>query len=137
MERQYQLSSQTNGGCNSHLENLEKLILLHPGPFVTARIFSRRFQRIAPNTDRVLAAMTMLQGRGLGQVFTMKTGNSKVFFKSVPSKSLEVALSVLGVRFIDYQVMFSERDTKLEHSLHDRLRELYPQPDILATFYQH
>ena len=28
----------------SHAENVEKLILLHPGPFVTARVFSRRFQ---------------------------------------------------------------------------------------------
>ena len=134
--RGQQQSSPGGGGMN-HLENLEKLILLHPGPFVTARIFSRRFQRLAPNTDKVLAAMTMLQGRGLGQVFTLKNGNSKVFFKAIPSKSLEVALSVLAVRFIDYQVMFNERDSKLEDSLHDRLRKFYPQPELLSSHYSH
>ena len=30
-------------------DDLEKLILLHPGPFVAARIFSRRFQACTTN----------------------------------------------------------------------------------------
>ncbi len=48
--------------------------------------------------------MTMLQGRGLGQLFTLKHGNSKVFCKAPPSKSLEVPLTMLGVRLSDYEV---------------------------------
>ena len=63
---------------SGNVDNLEKLILLHPGPFVTARIFSRRFQRLVPGLEKVVYAMTMLHGRGLGQVFTLKQGNSKV-----------------------------------------------------------
>ncbi len=121
----------------NHMDNLEKLILLHPGPFVTARIFGRRFQRLVTCVDKVICAMTMLQGRGLGQIFTLKQGNSKVFFKSMPSKSLEVPLSVLGVRVVDYQVMFRERDPKLEDTLHDKLKMFHPQLDTLSSFYKY
>lgn len=62
------------------------------------------FQRLVPYTDKVITAMAMLQGRGLGQIFTLKQGNSKVFFKAPPSRSLEVPLNTLGIRITDYEV---------------------------------
>ena len=67
-------------------------------------------QRLVPYTDKVIAAMTMLQGRGLGQIFTLKQGNSKVFFKAPPSRSLEVPLNTLGIRITDYEVHMTEEN---------------------------
>ena len=116
---------------------LEKHILLHPGPFVTARIISRRHQRLVPTVEVAVMAMQMLQGRGLGQMMTLKQGNSKVFFKALPSPSLQMALATLGVQLTDYKSMFATRDTKLESSLHDKLKYCYPQAEVLAEFYPH
>ena len=125
------------GVVNSELLQLEKAILLHPGPFVTTRIIHRRFTRLIPCVERAIEAMGMLQSRGLGQVFTLKQGNSRVFFKALPSPSLEVVLEKLGIRFVDYALMFSERDSKLEDTLHNRIKAFYPHLEQLSAFYKH
>ncbi len=57
--------------------------------------------------ERVVEGMTMLQSRGLGQIFTLKQGNSKVFFKAPPNLSLEVPLNTLRVELEEYEVRTS------------------------------
>ena len=47
-------------------DDLEKLILLHPGPFVTARIFSRRFQACTTNIIWCQSILIPLADRGGG-----------------------------------------------------------------------
>ena len=43
------------------------------------------FQRQVSDTDKVIAAMTTLQSRGLGQILTLEQSNSEVFFKAPPA----------------------------------------------------
>ena len=62
------------------------------------------FQRQVSDTDKVIAAMTTLQSRGLGQLLTLEQSNSEVFFKAPPSRSLEAPLNTLGIPISDYEV---------------------------------
>ena len=117
---------------------LERIILLHPGPFVTERILRHRCASLKPSSEHALYAMNTLQRYYLGQIHTVTPGNLKVFYKATPHDCLEDPLSALGVRLVDYQLMFSERDPKLEDTLHDQLKLVCPKPDdMLPLFYKY
>lgn len=119
------------------LDELERLILLHPGPFITARIIHRRLQRLIPHVERGIQAMTSLQDRGLGQVYTLKQGSSRVFYKAIPCVDIQSSLLDLGIKLEEYTAVFAERDPKLEESLHTKVKVHYPHLEQLAKFYSY
>ena len=116
---------------------LERIILLHPGPFVTERILRHRCASLKPSSEHALYAMNTLQTYGLGKIDTVPPGNLKVFYKAMPRDTLEESLSAFGVRLVDYQLMFSERDPKLEDTLHDQLKLVCPKLNMLPLFYKY
>ena len=116
---------------------LERIVLLHPGPFVTERILRHRCVSLKPSSERAQHAMNMLQTHNLGEIHTVKPSNLKVFYKAMPHDSLEEPLSAFGVRLVDYQLMFSERDPKLEDTLHDQVKLACPKVEMLPLFYKY
>lgn len=116
---------------------LERIVLLHPGPFVTERILRHRCMSLKPSSERAQHAMSMLQTRGLGEIRTVKPSNLKVFYKAMPHDSLEEPLSAFSVRLVDYQLMFCERDPKLEDTVHDQVKLASPKLDTLPLFYKY
>ena len=116
---------------------LERIVLLHPGPFVTERILRHRCMSLKPSSESAQHAMGMLQTCGLGEVRTVKPSNLRVFYKAMPHDSLEEPLSVFNVRLVDYQLMFSERDPKLEDTLHEQVKQAGPNLDMLPLFYKY
>ena len=118
-------------------EGMEKQVLLHPGPFIMARILNRRYQHRVPYVDVVLRVMNTLQDMGLGWVCTHRPGNSKVFYKVLPNEGIQDKLARFGVSNEEYIKMFSERDPKLETHMHERVKQQYPQLNGLAQFYSH
>lgn len=87
--------------------------------------------------ERGIQAMTSLQDRGLGQVYTLKQGSSRVFYKAIPHSDIEAALSDLSIKMEEYQSVFAERDPKLEESLHTKVKVHYPYLDQLPEFYNY
>ena len=101
------------------------------------RILNRQFQQRIPYVDVVLRIMGMLQDQGLGWMCTLKPGNSKVFYKVIPTADFEEKLTMFGIGLLEYQVMFSERDPRLEAHIHDKAKKQYPQLEQLPEYYNY
>ena len=112
------------------------LALLHPGPFFTSRSLCRRYQYKISSAEKALQTMDLLEVYDLGQSFTIKN-NIKGFFKALPGEALRDKLQKFGVACVEYKNAFSERDPKLEEALHDKIKALHPDPEVLPQFYNH
>ena len=131
------LSKKRANSIVSLYDSMVRLILLHPGPFVMVRIMNRRLGSRVSSVEEIVTAMKILQEKGLGVVFTLKQGNSRIFYKSPPSEDLESQLKTCGVSQGEYCAMFNERDLKLGDVMHEKVRKFYPQQDALEKYYKH
>ena len=124
---------------DKEVDTLKKSIILHPGPFVMARIIQRHFsgQKVSHVGVIVDAMVELEQELGMGIFYTMVHGKSKVFFKAVPDDSLVKPLTKMGVRLEDYKFLFGERDTKLNDIMHEKVKAMHPQLERLKNFYKY
>ena len=92
--------------------DIQQAIILHPGPFVTAKLVYRKFSsRIRPDAETVKNEMRYLEEIGLGYI--AQVDRFDYFFKALPNDEQSDSLSKFGISIEEYKAIFNSVDSSL------------------------
>ena len=106
-------------------QEIQEVILKHPGPFVTPKRANRQFSsRIRPDSQTVLSQMRHLEGIGLGTV--QQVGRSDFFYKVLPTVVNGEKLAKFGLSQDEYKNQFDKQDDGLTKSQKEAAMQNHP-----------